>query len=152
MIFWASVPVTGMFANVWFVTLPFGIATALAAVNPLLTIGLPFIPGPPVWTWVRIIWLFAGKLLRLYTNVAVADVIAPELSRVRSILNVPVPLPLWSAFVIGGTSLAGLKAAVNTTVVGCVFDGDDGLLPHAAATIVTATSRYRFMWASPFEN
>jgi hypothetical protein len=63
---------------------------------------------------------------------------------VRSILNVPDPLPLWSAFVIGGTSFAGLNAAVNTTWVAC--EGDDGLLlPQAAARIAIATSTYRFM-------
>jgi hypothetical protein len=39
--------------------------------------------------------------------------------------------------VIGGTSFAGLKAAVNEIEFGGV-DGDDGLLPHAAPKSATA--------------
>src|SRR5262245_34303319 len=131
-----------MLENVWFWTLPFGIWTALAAVKPLFTMGFPFAPGPPVWMWVRMIWLFAGKFWRLNTNVALAAVMVPAESRVRSRVKVPVPLPDESAFVTGGTSFAGFRAAVKVTFVGSVFDGVAGLLlPQAAARIATPTSK-----------
>src|SRR5690349_17173942 len=96
--------------------------------------------------WVRIIGVPAGKPFKLYTKSTVAAVIVPELSRVRWNVMVAFPFAFWSALVIGGVSFAALSAAVNTTVLGCVLDGDDGLLlPHAAASTATPTSRYRFM-------
>ena len=73
-------------------------------------------------------------------NVAFADVIAPAESRVRSILKVPVPLALASAFVIGGFSFAGLSAAVNVTVAGGVEGVFGLLLPHPAASSAAAVN------------
>jgi hypothetical protein len=87
------------------------------------------------------IWLFAGKFWRLNTKVALAAVMVPAESRVRSRVKVPVPLPDESALVIGGTSFAGFSAAVKVIFVGSVVDGVDGLLPHAATRIATPTSK-----------
>jgi hypothetical protein len=71
-------------------------------------------------------------------NVAFADVIAPAESRVRSILKVPVPVAVASAFVTGGTSFAGLSAAVNVTEAGGVEGVFGLLLPHPAASSAAA--------------
>jgi hypothetical protein len=64
----------------------------------------------------------------------------PAESRVRSSLNVPLPVPDASALVTGGTSFAGLSAAVKLTVFGGP-DGADGLLlPQPLATMATAAT------------
>jgi hypothetical protein len=63
-------------------------------------------------------------------------------------VTVAVPRALASAFEVGivGISFAKANAAVKTIVFGCVFDGDDGLLPHAAASIPAAAMiAYRFI-------
>jgi hypothetical protein len=84
--------------------------------------------------------VFAGKPARVKTNVAFAAVIVLAESRVRSSVNRPVPLPVESAFVIGGTSFAGLSAAVKLIV----FAGPDGAagmpLAHPAARRATAVN------------
>jgi hypothetical protein len=81
-----------------------------------------------------------------------AAVIVPALSRVRLNVIVAFPRAFWSALVIGGTSFDAANAAVNVMVLGCVFDGDDGLLPQAAARMATAAITYRFIVVVPLKD
>jgi len=55
-------------------------------------------------------------------------------------LNVPVPLPVESAFVMGGTSFAGFNAAVNVTELGGAEGVFGLLLPHPAASSAAAAN------------
>src|SRR5262249_24430612 len=75
----------------------------------------------------------AGKPVRFTTKVAVAAVMLFAASLVVTNVIVAVPLTVDSAFVIGGTSLAGDNAAGNVGLVGVVGVGEL-LLPQAAAS------------------
>jgi hypothetical protein len=59
---------------------------------------------------------------------------------VVSKVMVTLPVPELSAFVIGGTSLAGDSVAVNVGFVGAVLDGEVED-PQPAATNASATIR-----------
>src|SRR3954469_12047192 len=75
----------------------------------------------------------------------------PALSRVRWNVTVAFPLASLSALVMGGVSFAALKVEVNTTVFGGP-DGDDGLLPQAAARLAIPTRTYLFMFFCPLQS
>src|SRR3954469_22389123 len=72
----------------------------------------------------------------------------PALSRVRWNVTVAFPLASLSTLVMGGVSFAALNVEVNTTVFGGP-DGDDGLLPQAAARVAIPTRTYLFMCFAP---
>ena len=65
-----------------------------------------------------VIRLVGVNPVKLQANVVVAEVIVPAESRVTFNVIVTVPLAVFSALVIGGTSLAAVSADVNTNVVG----------------------------------
>src|SRR5262245_7584787 len=90
----------------------------------------------------------AGNPVRLATKVTVPAVMLLAASRVTLKVIVAVPLPVASAPVIAGTSLAGLSAAVNVGFTG-VFEGSLDDLPHAAAPTASmaATTARRFIVA-----
>src|SRR5262245_27806294 len=93
----------------------------------------------------------AGKPCRFTTNVAVPPVMLLFASRVTSNVIVAVPLPVFSAFAIGGFSFAGRRSAVNVGLVG--VDGPAGelllLQPAAAMANARVTSDSRFMHPAP---
>src|SRR5438445_333019 len=87
----------------------------------------------------------AGRLLMFTTKVAVAAVMLFAASRVTTKVIVASPLATDSAFVIGGTSLAGDSVAVNVGLVGVVGVGELLLLQPAAnraRTIATGDRRF----------
>jgi len=88
----------------------------------------------------------AGRLVRFTTKVADADVILPaESFDVTNVIDA-VPVATDSAFVMGGTSFAGDRVAVNVGFVGVVDVGVVELLqPAARSAIATATGGRRFI-------
>src|SRR5262245_41654184 len=88
----------------------------------------------------------AGNPCRLTTNVAVAAVTLFAASLVTTSVIVAVPETVDSAFVIGGTSLAGDNVAVNVGLVGVVGVGELLLLqPAANSASATAMGDRRFI-------
>src|SRR4030095_5551055 len=85
----------------------------------------------------------AGKPWKLPTKFAVAAVMLFDESRVTTNAIVIFPEPPDSAFVIGGTSLAGRRSAVNVGLVGVVVDGavDDLEQPAARASTAARTAK-----------
>src|SRR6478672_3496668 len=77
----------------------------------------------------------AGKPVRLTVNVAVPPVTLPAASFVVSNTIVALPLPVDSALLTGGTSLAGRRSAVNVglTGVGAVSDFEQAAEVTASA-------------------
>jgi hypothetical protein len=74
------------------------------------------------------------------------DVMLFAESRVTSNVTVAVPEPVDSAFVIGGTSFAGRRSAVNVGLVGAVVVGVVELLqPAARTTMAIAMGDRRFI-------
>ena len=89
--------------------------------------------------WRRVIDVPAGNPLMLTTNVMVAAVTLPAVSLVATIVTVAVPLPLASAPVTAGTSLAGDSVATNVGLVGVVGAVDE--LPQPETNAPRANSR-----------
>src|SRR5437667_10712989 len=91
--------------------------------------------------WAMFIADPAGKPPRVTANVTVADVMLPAASFVVTNVMLAVPLTPDSAFVTGGTSLAGDNAAVNVGLaVAGVVVADVEFLVHAAASSRIATT------------
>src|SRR4051812_14949846 len=85
----------------------------------------------------------------LTTNVAVAAVTLPAESLVVTIVIVAVPLPLASAPVMAGTSLAGDSVATKVGLVGVVGAVDE--LPQPDTNTPRANRRdSRFISTTPF--
>src|SRR5947208_16071051 len=108
----------------------------------------PATPAAPGWMCAALIGVPGGNPLKLTTNVAVPAVTFPAASFVTSKVIVAVPLPDASVPVIGGTSLAGRRSAVNVGLVGVVGDGDVDDLQPVAATRAMATAAKRFIACS----
>src|SRR3954469_372730 len=62
----------------------------------------PFVPAAPWWMWAMLIGVPAGNPDRFTTKVAVPPVTLLFASLVTSKVMVAVPLPVFSAFEIGG--------------------------------------------------
>src|SRR6266705_910132 len=99
--------------------------------------------------WAMFIADPAGKPPRVTANVTVADVMLPAASFVVTNVMLAVPLTPDSAFVTGGTSLAGDNAAVNVglaAAVGLVVaDVEFFVHPAARSTIATTGTDRRFI-------
>src|SRR5438128_2494992 len=71
-----------------------------------------------------LIGVAAGQPVTSVSNVALAAVILPLASTVLSSVNVPLPLQLASAPVMGGTSFDDFMSALKTNFVWGVGDGE----------------------------
>src|SRR5258708_6538 len=80
-----------------------------------------------------LIGVFAGKPLRLTTNVAVPLLMVPDASVVRSNVTVAVPVPVFSPPTMVLVSFEGKSAAVKVGLVGVPVGEVDEELPHEAA-------------------
>src|ERR1019366_3074169 len=97
-------------------------------------------PNAPSWMWAIVNTVFAGKLLTLAMKVTFAVVMLPAESFVTSNVIVALPVPVDSALVIGGVSLAGSSVAVKVGLVGEVGEVDE-LLPQPAANSARTAAR-----------
>src|SRR5262245_56666277 len=82
-----------------------------------------------------------GKSFTFTVKLATAAVIAFELSRVIVSVMVTVPLPVFSALAIGGTSLAGSSLAVNVVTLFGEFCTGAALLLQPASARPAAITR-----------
>src|SRR4051794_3820265 len=92
----------------------------------------------------------AGNPVMLTTNVMVAAVTLPAESFVVTIVTVAVPLPLASAPVTAGTSLAGDSVATNVGLVGVVGAVEDELPQPDTKTPRANRRDSRFISTTPF--
>src|SRR5436190_8507537 len=109
--------------------------TSPGTVVVLMRIG-PATPCTPVWMCAMLTTAVDGKFCIVTWKFTTAFVIVLLASRVTTKSMVAVPLPVDSAFVMGGVSCAGESAAVNRTLLvpAPVVDGDvelELLLEHA---------------------
>src|SRR4051794_8709906 len=127
-------------------------ASGSAAFGPESRTTPPLVPAAALWMWKSVIIMFAGQLVIVRSNCAVAAVIAPVASFVVLSVKTPFPVQDASASAIAGTSFEVFRSALNTylscgvgdgagvAVAATVGDGDaaTGVPPQAAARSAVA--------------
>ncbi len=106
------------------------------------------LPAGALWICASVTVVPAGNPVTLIWKFAVADVMLPALSFVTVRAMMAVPLPLASALVMAGTSLAGESGTVNVDVVVVPCDGAVGSeSEHPTARMLrpTMSAENRFM-------
>src|SRR6185503_15952074 len=91
-------------------------AVGLDAVSPLSMTTAPFRPTGAWWIWAIVISALFGQLLTKNENCAVVEMILPDGSSLALRTNRPWPVQEDSASLLGGTSLADRRSAMNAKV------------------------------------